>query len=395
VVSDPGVRIESIDPTAAPSTSAIALRGVAKSFSVRGQQVNALEPTSLDVAVGEFFSLLGPSGCGKSTTLRIIAGFERPDVGEVLLQGKDVTMTRPARRDVNLVFQNYALFPHLTVARNVAYGLEQRKLPKSEISRRTQEMLEIVRLTGTDGRLPRELSGGQQQRVALARALVNRPSALLLDEPLAALDLKLREAMQVELKRIQREVGITFVYVTHDQAEALAMSDRICVMNNGRVEQIGAPVEVYERPASRFVAGFIGKSNVISGVVRTLSDEQVILDAHADDYVAAPNAAHCRPGEQVDITVRPEKIELSSDRGPGCTMRVTVNEVIYQGTSTNYTVSTRLGGSLVVYVPNSGSAARKFQRHEEIWANWHPQEAFVIGEADQFASAADGGSGSL
>jgi spermidine/putrescine ABC transporter ATP-binding subunit len=250
-----------VPSTSDPGTTespAIQLVGVAKQFTSADEDVQAVERVDLSIGRGEFFSLLGPSGCGKTTTLRMIAGFEEPTAGQILLYGEDMVGVPANHRDLNMVFQNYALFPHMTVFENVAFGLRRKKLPKPEIDTRVREMLELVDLTGREKRRPREMSGGQQQRVALARALVNRPRALLLDEPLGALDLKLRQAMQLELKRIQREVGITFVYVTHDQGEALTMSDRIAVMNAGHVEQLGTPRQVYEQPVTRFVAGFIG-----------------------------------------------------------------------------------------------------------------------------------------
>ena len=243
------------EPANASSVPAIGLDGVAKEFHARGEVVAAVRGIDLSIRPGEFFSMLGPSGCGKTTTMRMIAGFEEPTRGTVRLDGRDVTAAPPNKRDVNMVFQSYALFPHMSVFENVAFGLRRKSVPKDKITRQVGEMLEIVDLTGREQRRPRELSGGQQQRVALARALVNHPKALLLDEPLGALDLKLRQAMQVELKRIQREVGITFVYVTHDQNEALTMSDRIAVMNDGVIEQLGPPREIYEHPATRFVAG--------------------------------------------------------------------------------------------------------------------------------------------
>src|SRR5205814_9430081 len=249
--------------SSARATEAIVLESVTKRFD----DVVAVDDVSFEIHEGEFFSMLGPSGCGKTTTLRMIAGFEEPSAGRILLRGGDVTHVPPAKRHVNMVFQSYALFPHMNVFENVAFGLRVKRVAKPEITRRVGEMLEIVDLAGRGERRPRELSGGQQPRVAPARALVNHPRALLLAEPLGALDLKLRQAMQVELKRIQREVGITFVYVTHDQGEALTMSDRIAVMNDGVIEQLGSPREIYEHPASRFVAGFIGTSNLLSGTV--------------------------------------------------------------------------------------------------------------------------------
>ena len=261
-----GDRID--QPVAPPGgRPAIELVDVAKTYHSHGEAVQAVQGMSLAIGEGEFFSLLGPSGCGKTTTMRMIAGFEEPSRGSVFLHGVDVTGVPPHKRDVNMVFQSYALFPHMSVFENVAFGLRRKGVPSAEIRQKVGEMLDVVDLTGREKRLPRELSGGQQQRVALARALVNRPRALLLDEPLGALDLKLRQHMQVELKRIQREVGITFVYVTHDQGEALTMSDRIAVMNDGRVEHLGTPREIYEYPATKFVAGFIGTSNLLAGPV--------------------------------------------------------------------------------------------------------------------------------
>ncbi|HET9006833.1 MAG TPA: spermidine/putrescine ABC transporter ATP-binding protein, partial [Actinomycetes bacterium] len=263
-----GTRVQAGARQAVPEEdglAAIELVAVEKEFTAGGHDVRAVERVDLQIAEGEFFSLLGPSGCGKTTTLRMIAGFEEPTSGQILLHGRDMVGVPPFRRDVNMVFQQYALFPDMDVFENVAFGLRRKKVGKDEIARRVAEALALVELEGREKRKPRQLSGGQQQRVALARALVNRPRALLLDEPLGALDLKLRQAMQLELKRIQREVGITFVYVTHDQEEALTMSDRLVVMNAGRIEQLGSPRELYEHPATRFVANFIGTSNLLTG----------------------------------------------------------------------------------------------------------------------------------
>jgi len=256
---------------------AIELVGVSKHFHSRRGTVTAVDGIDLIIGEGEFFSLLGPSGCGKTTTLRMIGGFEEPTEGKILLHGTDVVGVPPNHRDVNVVFQSYALFPHMSVYDNVAFGLERKRVEKKSIKQRVNEMLELVQLEGKSDRRPRELSGGQQQRVALARALVNRPRALLLDEPLAALDLKLRQAMQIELKRIQREVGITFVFVTHDQNEALTMSDRLVVMNAGRIDQLGSPRDVYEHPRTRFVAGFIGTSNIIQKTVERVDGTTAVL----------------------------------------------------------------------------------------------------------------------
>src|SRR4051794_29611312 len=290
---------------------AIQLLGVAKEFHAHGEVVAAVKQVDLAIEQGEFFSMLGPSGCGKTTTMRMIAGFEEPTRGSVLLYGKDVTGVPPNHRDVNMVFQSYALFPHMSVFENVAFGLRRKGVAKGEITTRVGEMLDIVGLSGREKRRPRELSGGQQQRVALARALVNGPRALLLDEPLGALDLKLRQAMQVELKRIQREVGITFVYVTHDQGEALTMSDRIAVMNDGLIEHLGTPREIYEHPATKFVAGFIGTSNLLDGVVTAVSGALAVVEIGPGERLVVPATHPLSPGDPVELTVRPEKIELT------------------------------------------------------------------------------------
>jgi putative spermidine/putrescine transport system ATP-binding protein len=312
-------------PAGPGAIPAVRLDGVGKRYG----EVVAVDRVDLDVADGEFFSMLGPSGSGKTTTLRLIAGFEQPTAGRVLLHGEDVVGRPPFERDVNTVFQDYALFPHMTVGQNVGYGLMIRKVPGREREQRVLAALEMVRLTGYDRRRPGQLSGGQRQRVALARALVNRPRVLLLDEPLGALDLKLREEMQIELKAIQRDVGITFVYVTHDQEEALTMSDRMAVFNQGRIEQVGAPADVYERPATAFVAGFVGTSNLLTGA-----------------------AAQAVVGADGTYTVRPEKIRIADpadtpgERESSATGRV--RQVVYLGPDTRYHVELDAGGELVV-----------------------------------------------
>jgi spermidine/putrescine transport system ATP-binding protein len=369
---------------AGPGTElpAIELAGVAKEFQARGEVVHAVRGLDLAIREGEFFSLLGPSGCGKTTTMRMIAGFEEPTQGAIRLHGSDVTGIPPNKRDVNMVFQSYALFPHMTVFENVAFGLRRKKAGKDEITRRVTEMLDIVDLAGRGERRPRELSGGQQQRVALARALVNRPRALLLDEPLGALDLKLRQAMQVELKRIQREVGITFVYVTHDQGEALTMSDRIAVMNDGAVEQLGSPREIYEHPRTRFVAGFIGTSNLLTGTVTRVDDGRAILEVSAEERIVVPVTDHgLGPGSPLELTVRPEKIEISTDRPPGqgCVLRGTVTEVVYLGTSTNFSVSTAAGADIVVFRQNLAAGADVAARGDSVWLSWQPEHSYPIG----------------
>jgi spermidine/putrescine transport system ATP-binding protein len=361
---------------------AIELAGVVKEFHARGEVVVAVRGLNLAIAEGEFFSLLGPSGCGKTTTMRMIAGFEEPTQGAIRLQGSDVTGIPPNKRDVNMVFQSYALFPHMSVFENVAFGLRRRRAGKDEITRRVGEMLDIVDLTGRGQRRPKELSGGQQQRVALARALVNRPRALLLDEPLGALDLKLRQAMQVELKRIQREVGITFVYVTHDQGEALTMSDRIAVMNDGAIEHLGTPRDIYEHPKTRFVAGFIGTSNLLTGVVTRLDAGRAVIEVSAEERIVVPvNGQALTAGSPLQLTVRPEKIELATARpaGYGCVLRGTVTDVAYLGTSTNFLVTTTTGADIVVFQQNSAAAGDVAAEGDSVWLSWQPEHSYPIG----------------
>ena len=374
--------------SAGDGLAAIDLVGVAKDFSARHGSVAAVREVDLEIRRGEFFSLLGPSGCGKTTTLRMIAGFEEPTRGRVLLYGQDVTGVPPYRRDVNMVFQSYALFPHMTVQDNVAFGLRRKGVGKAESAKRAAEMLELVELTGKGDSRPRELSGGQQQRVALARALVNHPRALLLDEPLGALDLKLRQAMQIELKRIQRDVGITFVYVTHDQNEALTMSDRLAVMNDGRIEQEGRPQEIYEQPATRFVAGFIGTSNLLSGRVGRVSDGQAVIEVSPDERIVLPLRRASGPqdravgsGDEVELTVRPEKIVITGNPPgtDGSVLRGTVTEVVYLGTSTNFSVTTTTGADMVVFQQNSASGQSQPARGETVWLSWDPQHSYPIG----------------
>jgi spermidine/putrescine transport system ATP-binding protein len=361
---------------------AIELSGVVKEFQARGEVITAVAGIDLDIREGEFFSLLGPSGCGKTTTMRMIAGFEEPTQGAIRLHGQDVTNIPPNKRDVNMVFQSYALFPHMNVFENVAFGLRRKAVAKPEITRRVGEMLDIVDMGGRSERRPRELSGGQQQRVALARALVNNPRALLLDEPLGALDLKLRQAMQVELKRIQREVGITFVYVTHDQGEALTMSDRIAVMNDGSIEHLGTPREIYEHPRTRFVAGFIGTSNLLTGTVTRLDGDRAIIQISPDEQIIVPVQDQAvGEGSRLELTVRPEKIDLTTERPPGegCALRGTVTEVVYLGTSTNFSVTTSAGADVVVFQQNSASAGNVAARGDSVWLSWNPQHSYPIG----------------
>jgi putative spermidine/putrescine transport system ATP-binding protein len=325
----------------------VRLQGIRKTYG----DVVAVDRVDLEIPAGEFFTLLGPSGSGKTTTLRLIAGFERPDDGRIELGGADVTNRAPYERDVNTVFQDYALFPHMTIAENVGYGLRVKRVPRAERKRRVEQILEVVRLPELGNRKPVQLSGGQRQRIALARSLVNTPRVLLLDEPLGALDLKLRQEMQIELKRIQREVsnvGITFVYVTHDQEEALTMSDRLAVFNEGRIEQIGAPAEVYERPATEFVAGFVGVSNVLE-----------------------------RDGRK--FTVRPEKIRMHFDEaGDGELGRI--RDVVYVGMFTRYVVELDSGGELTVVKQNLETSSQEAleSRGKRVRLEWRPEHTFEI-----------------
>ncbi len=339
-------------PTPGPSTGAapvIEIDNVSKVYA----DFTAVEHAHFSIAQGEFFSMLGPSGCGKTTTLRMIAGFETPTSGAIRLEGQDVSKVPPNKRDVNTVFQQYALFPHMSVWDNVAYGPRAKKLPKAEVTKRVDELLEVVRLTDFATRRPSQMSGGQQQRVALARALVNYPKALLLDEPLGALDLKLRQGMQLELKRIQREIGITFIFVTHDQEEALTMSDRIAVMNVGRVEQIGTPREIYDTPASVFVAGFIGQANLWpakvlgrEGHVTTVEVAGRSLEVHHDNSGLAV-------GERGTFMVRPERVYVDADAAhpDRWTVEAKVTELVFQGPVVRYELVLPDGSLGVAHVP--------------------------------------------
>jgi len=342
--------LATLAPTAADAdpvagAPAVRLSGIRRAFG----DVVAVDGVDLDIPAGEFFTMLGPSGSGKTTTLRVIAGFERPDAGSVELQGVDVTRVAPSQRAVNTVFQDYALFPHMTVAENVEYGLRVKGMSRKDRRARAEAMLEKVRLPGLGKRKPAQLSGGQRQRVALARAIVNGPPVLLLDEPLGALDLKLRQEMQIFLKALQRDLGITFVYVTHDQEEALTMSDRLAVFNEGRIEQVGAPADVYEHPQTEFVAGFVGVSNVLERGSRR-------------------------------FTIRPEKIRMSDDgAGPG--EPGTVREVVYVGMVTRYVVDLDDGGQLVVVRQNLETSSQDAlaERGKKVRLSWRPEHTYEIG----------------
>lgn len=349
----------------------VKLERVSKSF----KQTVAVDDISLTVEEGEFFSLLGPSGCGKTTTLRMIGGFETPTSGSIYLGDKDVSDLPPYKRDVNTVFQSYALFPHLDVTENVAYGLKRRKVANGEIGKRVSEMLELVDLPGYGGRKINQLSGGQQQRVALARALVNKPQVLLLDEPLGALDLKLRRQMQLELKRIQSEVGITFIYVTHDQDEAMTMSDRIAVMNAGHFEQIDAPQEMYERPATEFVAGFLGASNLLDGEVVEAGRVRLA----AGSTIQVPPDRLVTTSGAVKIGVRPEKLHISEQDRSGNSLDATIAASTYTGVSTTYSCVTSDGAGILVYVQNLDASSEVLQEGANVKLTWDPQHTFVIG----------------
>ena len=337
------------------SEFAVELRDVSKRFpGPSGEIVSAVRNVTMQIRDGEFFSMLGPSGCGKTTSLRMIAGFELPTEGEVLIHGKPMGQTPPFQRPVNTVFQNYALFPHMTIGENVAFGLEMKRVPKSEIEPRVKQALEMVRLPGYEKRRSRQMSGGQQQRVALARALVNRPEVLLLDEPLGALDLKLRKEMQLELKKLQREVGITFIYVTHDQEEALTMSDRIAVMSNGVALQIGDANDIYEHPNCKFVADFIGETSFLSGKVNQQNGRTVVVALDGGLTVRAESDKPVANGVEVSVAVRPEKMHIKAVNGAANQFVGRVESIVYIGTDTHYGV--RLKGNQLVRVREQNNA---------------------------------------
>jgi len=358
----------------------VRLERVTKDF---GETI-AVDDLSLDIAEGEFFSMLGPSGCGKTTTLRMIGGFEEPTRGTIYLGGRDVTDLPPYKRDVNTVFQSYALFPHLNVQDNVAFGLRRKKVPNDQVATRVADALRLVDLVGFEKRKPSQMSGGQQQRVALARALVNHPKVLLLDEPLGALDLKLRKQMQLELKRIQQEVGITFIYVTHDQEEAMTMSDRLAVMRLGKIEQIGPPEDVYETPQTEFVASFLGASNLIDGELKEQRDEYSSVLLQGGDVVIVPSErAPFRAGAEVRVGVRPEKITISAD-DDGSQPASGWNAVTgllrmstYIGVSHQYKVEGPGGKDLTVWVQNLGTAPAP-NPGERVRLSWRWEHTFAV-----------------
>jgi spermidine/putrescine transport system ATP-binding protein len=357
---------------------AINLERVSKRFG----PVLAVEETTLDIRDGEFFSLLGPSGCGKTTTLRMIAGFEVPDEGRILLRGADVTTVSPNHRNVNTVFQHYALFPHMSVVDNVAFGLELKRIPRGERRDRVAQMLKVVQLEGMEKRKPSQLSGGQQQRVALARALVNRPAALLLDEPLGALDVKLRKQMQLELKRIQSELGTTFVYVTHDQEEALTMSDRIGVMNGGVVEQVADPKEIYEHPKTPFVADFIGSLNALDFRVDEVSDGLAVMKLGESERLVVPVGAGIHQGSSLRVAVRPERVRIEpvSGRSPegGSRVEGTIAELVYLGGLTHFHVDAGGAGRVISHRMDD-EVASSLQPGGKVVLSWPAEHAYVLG----------------
>jgi spermidine/putrescine transport system ATP-binding protein len=372
---------------------AVELREVVKRFpNPGGGNVDAVDHVSLKIRNGEFFSLLGPSGCGKTTSLRMIAGFEWPTEGEIYLNGAAMGRTPPYRREVNTVFQNYALFQHMTVFQNVAFGLEMEKTQKREIDRRVQDALDMVQLGALGSRKPRQLSGGQQQRVALARALVKRPAVLLLDEPLGALDLKLRKEMQLELKALQEQVGITFIYVTHDQEEALTMSDRIAVMDHGKALQVGSPVEIYERPNCRFVADFIGETNFMAGTITGFQDglARVHIDNLEQEITGlAQDSLHS--GSRAIVSIRPEKLHLMQDPLPGVgpipshisQFKARVVNTAYIGSDTRITVKPNESITLLVWEQNRVStldAQAYYSPGQEIWVTALHENILVLPE---------------
>ncbi|MBQ9091988.1 MAG: ABC transporter ATP-binding protein [Anaerotignum sp.] len=354
----------------------IVLEGVEKRF---GSNL-VVKNLDLEVAEGEFLTLLGPSGCGKTTTLRMIAGFEEASAGIIKVEGERVENKEPFERNVNTVFQNYALFPHMTVFNNIAYGLTIKKVPKAEINERVTEMLKMVQMEPYAKRKPDELSGGQKQRVAIARALVNRPKVLLLDEPLGALDLKLRKQMQIELKRLQKKLGITFIYVTHDQEEALTMSDRIAVMHDGILEQLAVPTEIYEHPKTRFVAGFIGESNIFDGKVAAKDGDLLTVETAEGNLQVI--GSDFTVGEEMHVSIRPEYLEVSAAPVAGFTLEGKIKDFIYQGSVVKTAVDLK-GGMEVKYSRFEQDQA--VSEGEKVYVNWNPEKAVAIKKFEQGA----------
>ena len=350
-------------------TIMLQLQNIKKSFG----NTTVLKGINLDVKEGEFITFLGSSGCGKTTTLRIIAGLENPDSGVVLLEGKDVTNEEPHKRNVNTVFQNYALFPHMNVEQNIGYGLKIKKVEKSQIKKQVQEALELVQLSGYEKRMPSELSGGQKQRVAIARAIVNRPKVLLLDEPLGALDLQLRRQMQVELKRIQKKVGITFIYITHDQEEAINMSDRIVVMRDGVFEQIGTPNEIYNKPVNSFVATFVGSANILKGIVKECENDYVKVSINTEEIIVKTDKK-VSVGDNVTMAVRSENIELYGERKENC-LEAIITEKSFAGGMMHMIL--KLTDDTEVVVSRHGMNM-EFEEQQKVYISWKPDGCVLV-----------------
>jgi spermidine/putrescine transport system ATP-binding protein len=377
--SEPADAGHADQPADGAAYDGLRLRRLTKSF---GGGFTAVDTLDLDVPRGSFFALLGPSGCGKTTTLRMVAGLETPTSGSIVLSGQDITFAKPYRRPVNTVFQSYALFPHLDIFENVAFGLRRRK--SDQVKDKVAAMLELVELTSQARKKPAQLSGGQQQRVALARALINEPEVLLLDEPLGALDLKLRRAMQIEIKRIQTEVRQTFIHVTHDQEEAMTMADTVAVMNAGVIEQMGAPAELYENPRSTFVANFLGQSNLISGTVVSRSSDVTSVDMHGIQ-VSVPTGRTHVDGDQGWVGIRPEKVLIGEEGAeldaPGNTIPGgVISDVSFVGVSTQYLVRMPWGQELQVFSQNTGRT-RIFRTGERVELSWRPEYAFLLDQS--------------
>lgn len=347
------------------------LKNITKNFG----NTTIINNLSFDVYKGEFLTLLGASGCGKTTTLRIVAGLEIPDSGTVLLEDKDVTYTEPNKRDVNTVFQNYALFPNMTVAKNVAYSLKLKHKDKDEIKKTVDDMLKLVQLEGYGRRMPAELSGGQRQRVAIARASVSEPSVMLLDEPLGALDLQLRRQMQVELKRLQKHMGITFIYVTHDQEEAINMSDRIAVMRAGKFEQIGSPRDIYDHPKTSYVAEFVGSSNILTGTVKAIEDKKILIENAAGTGYAILDEGHVQVGQKVTFAVRSENIELNQDKQADYGLKATLLEKTFAGGLLRMTLKTQGGTEIIA---SSYGIDSHLQTGTQVVITWNPEQAVLV-----------------
>lgn len=351
----------------------VELVNVSKKFE--GGEKLVLDNLNLTINEGEFITMLGPSGCGKTTTLRIVAGFEDPTNGEVIIQGEKMTSKEPNERCVNTVFQNYALFPHMNIFDNIAFGLKMKKEKQEVIEEKVNRMLKMTKMEEYSSRMPSELSGGQKQRVAIARAIVNNPKVLLLDEPLGALDLKLRKQMQVELKHLQKELGITFIFVTHDQEEALTMSDRIVVMNNGVVEQIGTPFEIYEKPATKFVASFIGEANILVGTIKEITSEGALLELESKEKIIIENKGY-KLEEELNLAIRPEKLILTNNKEKNRSLKVTLKEKVYTGINNKTMVKLKSGQE--VQVSESTDEGFDFESNSEAFITWQETSLVVM-----------------